>query len=603
MYEIVADVEKAKRKQSLFDGDRTHKRIVELDALMASSNYPGLAKDYNGAITWHYGDSDSIFADELKMMRKKQQLFDISVASPGTKKTYLESHPIEAKFHQISQKLTYPSAQTDIEKGLKVLETDIERDIVKHIKFMNTKQKIHLGKCTDPVFLEIQQLRATLTFPGNESKIQQMIKWFSQDYTIESEMKEARRLQKNFESNSQGTPNDDPSLLTFQSFMANDTYYPGIKKDEKKMVEYISRMPAYFEDHLNLMNRKLQRYQRLKPLLSLCLCLKNGIGHNVYNIDMLRVNIFSFLHLYGEDFIQKHSEARAEFRGRMSLSPGAKTVFIPSKPVVLADDSSNDDFSYDSSMDLLLDSSFEGLTEEEILVKLQEYEEEDESDCSSNSSTSSVTAIDMVMSQANVSRSKAVKALKENDNDIVHSIMELTTTATATAPETVVFNSPGKNLIFLQTLVENKKKKDGKKEKAEEKSEEKAEENEVEEEHVEKEEEEEKIIASEQIVLESGTSTGLLPHVSSITPTATANTGEKKEEKVEEDVVEEKKVKLPVWIGGSIQLLVGEEIIVKSGIHINKLGTILKETAKNYRILFEDGTETSLKQNSVKRKN
>ena len=127
-----------------------------------------------------------------------------------------------------------------------------------------------------------------------------MIKWFSQDYTIESEMKEARRLQKNFESNSQGTPNDDPSLLTFQSFMANDTYYPGIKKDEKKMVEYISRMPAYFEDHLNLMNRKLQRYQRLKPLLSLCLCLKNGIGHNVYNIDMLRVNIFSFLHLYGE---------------------------------------------------------------------------------------------------------------------------------------------------------------------------------------------------------------------------------------------------------------------------------------------------------------
>ena len=162
MYEIVADVEKAKRKQSLFDGDRTHKRIVELDALMASSNYPGLAKDYNGAITWHYGDSDSIFADELKMMRKKQQLFDISVASPGTKKTYLESHPIEAKFHQISQKLTYPSAQTDIEKGLKVLETDIERDIVKHIKFMNTKQKIHLGRLFYFVLLYVQAF--VLTF-------------------------------------------------------------------------------------------------------------------------------------------------------------------------------------------------------------------------------------------------------------------------------------------------------------------------------------------------------------------------------------------------------------------------------------------------------
>jgi len=34
--------------------------------------------------------------------------------------------------------------------------------------------------------------------------------------------------------------------------------------------------------------------------------------------------------------------------------------------------------------------------------------------------------IELVMSQANVSRSKAVKALKNNDNDIVNAIMELT---------------------------------------------------------------------------------------------------------------------------------------------------------------------------------
>lgn len=33
--------------------------------------------------------------------------------------------------------------------------------------------------------------------------------------------------------------------------------------------------------------------------------------------------------------------------------------------------------------------------------------------------------IEMVMSQANVTRSKAVKALKANDNDIVSAIMEL----------------------------------------------------------------------------------------------------------------------------------------------------------------------------------
>ena len=34
--------------------------------------------------------------------------------------------------------------------------------------------------------------------------------------------------------------------------------------------------------------------------------------------------------------------------------------------------------------------------------------------------------IELVMSQANVSRNKAVKALKNNSNDIVNAIMELT---------------------------------------------------------------------------------------------------------------------------------------------------------------------------------
>ncbi len=33
--------------------------------------------------------------------------------------------------------------------------------------------------------------------------------------------------------------------------------------------------------------------------------------------------------------------------------------------------------------------------------------------------------IELVMTQANVSRKKAIKALKENDNDIVNSIMAL----------------------------------------------------------------------------------------------------------------------------------------------------------------------------------
>merc|ERR1711979_72631 len=53
--------------------------------------------------------------------------------------------------------------------------------------------------------------------------------------------------------------------------------------------------------------------------------------------------------------------------------------------------------------------------------------EEDEDDGEVDEAGVEDKDIDLVMSQANVSRSKAVKALKNNANDIVNAIMELTT--------------------------------------------------------------------------------------------------------------------------------------------------------------------------------
>jgi len=52
--------------------------------------------------------------------------------------------------------------------------------------------------------------------------------------------------------------------------------------------------------------------------------------------------------------------------------------------------------------------------------------EEDEDDDEVDEAGVEEKDIDLVMSQANVSRSKAVKALKNNGNDIVNAIMELT---------------------------------------------------------------------------------------------------------------------------------------------------------------------------------
>ena len=51
---------------------------------------------------------------------------------------------------------------------------------------------------------------------------------------------------------------------------------------------------------------------------------------------------------------------------------------------------------------------------------------EDEDDGEVDASGVEDKDIELVMSQANVSRSKAVKALKNNANDIVNAIMELT---------------------------------------------------------------------------------------------------------------------------------------------------------------------------------
>jgi len=62
------------------------------------------------------------------------------------------------------------------------------------------------------------------------------------------------------------------------------------------------------------------------------------------------------------------------------------------------------------------------LTQATVTAPIQEESEEEEVD------EGGVEAkdIELVMSQANVSRSKAIKALKNNSNDIVNAIMELT---------------------------------------------------------------------------------------------------------------------------------------------------------------------------------
>ena len=65
--------------------------------------------------------------------------------------------------------------------------------------------------------------------------------------------------------------------------------------------------------------------------------------------------------------------------------------------------------------------------ETELGAKVPEPKKDEEEDDGEAVDESGLEAkdIDLVMAQANVSRKKAVKALRENDNDIVNSIMAL----------------------------------------------------------------------------------------------------------------------------------------------------------------------------------
>lgn len=64
----------------------------------------------------------------------------------------------------------------------------------------------------------------------------------------------------------------------------------------------------------------------------------------------------------------------------------------------------------------------EASTNAKIVAPIQEESEEEEIDDSGVEEKD----VELVMSQANVSRGKAIKALKNNHNDIVNAIMELT---------------------------------------------------------------------------------------------------------------------------------------------------------------------------------
>ncbi|KAF4964651.1 hypothetical protein FSARC_7447 [Fusarium sarcochroum] len=89
-------------------------------------------------------------------------------------------------------------------------------------------------------------------------------------------------------------------------------------------------------------------------------------------------------------------------------------------------------------------------TTEEKKDEDDEEEEEEEDDEEVDASGLEDKDIELVMTQANVSRTKAVKALKENDNDIVNSIMALMAEDIIPGATTIVHYSSNLKAFELQ---------------------------------------------------------------------------------------------------------------------------------------------------------
>lgn len=67
-------------KQALFHGDRSHKRLVQLDGLKDELSYPRWERDFDAAEDWHVHNAESreneiLFHDIVEGMLEKQAIY------------------------------------------------------------------------------------------------------------------------------------------------------------------------------------------------------------------------------------------------------------------------------------------------------------------------------------------------------------------------------------------------------------------------------------------------------------------------------------------------------------------------------------------------
>ena len=245
---VEKSIAKSCRSQAVFDGDRSHPNLVDLDEFMATATCPNLSQDYAKAVYYHL-EHIVLFEGQLKLMKKKQRMYELSSTSPNTKLANLT--PAEKIFDRVSQALTYPDAGQDIENGALLVE---ESKIQNIVAIMRRKQNLFDG---DRSFKDLQLLDShVFTYEGAEKDIASMeYYWSTLLIGVEKSIAKSCRSQAVFDGD-----RSHPNLVDLDEFMATATC-PNLSQDYAKAVYYHLEHIVLFEGQLKLMKKKQRMYE------------------------------------------------------------------------------------------------------------------------------------------------------------------------------------------------------------------------------------------------------------------------------------------------------------------------------------------------------
>ena len=222
---VEKSIAKSCRSQAVFDGDRSHPNLVDLDEFMATATCPNLSQDYAKAVYYHL-EHIVLFEGQLKLMKKKQRMYELSSTSPNTKLANLT--PAEKIFDRVSQALTYPDAGQDIENGALLVE---ESKIQNIVAIMRRKQNLFDGDRSSATIVKLDNLISTLTHPERDADRHSMERTWCMGWSIDNQMRTTVNKQQQFDGTSESL--QGPDFQSLNKFL-QDADYPYCQRRQQR---------------------------------------------------------------------------------------------------------------------------------------------------------------------------------------------------------------------------------------------------------------------------------------------------------------------------------------------------------------------------------